>query len=405
MLNLNHYKITDLFVAFYVIAIIFMLSFLGLGRLGTSVLIPLGFLYLFLNKFKTLKYILGLKAIKWYLFFFIFTSISILYANDSGAAIKTQGKTFIVFMFSLLVFAYAINFLRNVYFFYVVNCLVLLFIAIIVLKTGVSIGDGDRADDVGLNANTYGYYIYNGLFSLFILYTKLGLKKKNRRLLFILIIVASICSFWLVLISASRGASIITSLLVIGNVFIISSISKKGVFKKLFFLILTSFFLIYTISYLNDNYLQNSYLLKRFDQMEEVENPREFLASNAIEVGLRNPIIGVGAGNYALIPKRIEQGSFSHNTFTEIFANFGSIGLFLFGGFFLTVLFKLRRLLRFKNENTKIVLYQILLFLILFLVYSTLYVVYLSNVFMHLLFVIYAHLSILDRNLLVKNKI
>ena len=177
MLNLNHYKITDLFVAFYVIAIIFMLSFLGLGRLGTSVLIPLGFLYLFLNKFKTLKYILGLKAIKWYLFFFIFTSISILYANDSGAAIKTQGKTFIVFMFSLLVFAYAINFLRNVYFFYVVNCLVLLFIAIIVLKTGVSIGDGDRADDVGLNANTYGYYIYNGLFSLFILYTKLGLKK------------------------------------------------------------------------------------------------------------------------------------------------------------------------------------------------------------------------------------
>ena len=193
--------------------------------------------------------------------------------------------------------------------------------------------------------------------------------------------------------------------MVIGNVFIISSISKKGVFKKLFFLILTSFFLIYTISYLNDNYLQNSYLLKRFDQMEEVENPREFLASNAIEVGLRNPIIGVGAGNYALIPKRIEQGSFSHNTFTEIFANFGSIGLFLFGGFFLTVLFKLRRLLRFKNENTKIVLYQILLFLILFLVYSTLYVVYLSNVFMHLLFVIYAHLSILDRNLLVKNKI
>jgi O-antigen ligase len=396
-------RINDLMVCFYVIAIIFLLSFIGIGEIGTNIMIPLGIFYLFSSKFSLFKYALSHKAIKWYFIFCFFTSISIVYAIDPVAAFKTQKKMLIVFAFSLIVFSYAVSSVRYIYTMYVTNAFMLLILIIYVLSLGVTINVG-RADDTGLNANTYGYYIFNGLFSLFILYSGTKIKKKLRVIFLIFLIAACIFSLWIILLSASRGASIITGFLIIGNIFIIFSLSKKGVLKRLVFFLFTLLSLIYFITYLNDNYFQDSYLSKRFQLLEEVETPRELLINNAIEIGIRNPIIGVGAGNFAIIQKTYEQGSFSHNTFTEIFANFGLLGLVLYGGFFSNILFKLRKLFKYSDINTKIILYQILLFLIAFNIYSTLYVVYLSNVFMHLLFVVYAHILMLDRNLLIKVK-
>ena len=133
-------------------------------------------------------------------------------------------------------------------------------------------------------------------------------------------------------------------------------------------------------------------------QMSRIDAAK-LASKKAIEIGIDNPVIGVGAGNYAIIPKEIEPGSFSHNTFTEVFANFGIIGLIIYLKMLLLLTFKILKNFRTKNIKIRIINYQFLLFFLGFLIYNTLYVVYLSTIFMHFLFVIYAHIVYIDRQI------
>ena len=168
-------------------------------------------------------------------------------------------------------------------------------------------------------------------------------------------------------------------------------------FRKVIVSIFLVVGLFYLAAFVSDNYLKDSYLLKRFNDLEERETPRQFHARKAIEIGSDNPLIGVGAGNYAIVPKAIEQGSFSHNTFTEVFANFGLVGVFMYLIMLFALAIKIRKNLKTNNNRIRVINYQILLFFLVFVIYNTLYVVYLSNIFMHFLFVIYAHLLLIER--------
>lgn len=392
----SKFSIKNLFASFYVINIIFLFSFLGLGQLATIVFIPLGLSYICLFKSSKLKYALSQKAIKWHLLFCFFTSISIFYAIDSQVAFETQKKLLIVSIFSLIVFSLAVTSARYIHIIYVTNVIILLFLFLYVFSLGSASGVG-RIDNSNLNANTYGYYIFNGLYSLFMIGSGILFKKKYKVINTFFLLAVCILSLWLILLTASRGAFIITVLLISGNIFIIFSLSKTSIAKKTLFLILTSISLFFSFDYFYENYFYDSYLFKRFQILEDVETPREQLFYSAIEIGVSNPILGVGSGNFAKIQKTKDAGSFSHNTFTEIFANYGLLGLILYAIFHFVIFYKLKRLFEKSNYHTKIILQQILLFLILFNFYSAFYVVYLTTAFMHLLFVIYAHILTLEK--------
>lgn len=392
------YNLREFIVVVYVISIIFLLSAIGMGRLGTYVLIPLGF-FMVLTKFVKIKFIFRRVLVKWYSLLFVMSSLSIFYAISPEAAISTQSKMAIVFLFCLTIFSFAIESFRNVNLIYYANALVLLIVFLYVLFLGVTLSKGGRADDSVLNANTYGYYIFNGLTSLFLLLSSIKLKSTLRFLFLLIIVLFCVFSIWLILISASRGAAVIIALLIVGNFFIIFFLKRKGAIKKFFLLLFFVSGLIYSLDYLNDNYFKNSVLSQRFEVLEDLETPREFHLRKAIEIGLENPVFGVGAGNYAIIPKQIEQGSFSHNSFAEIFANFGITGLLIFFLFLSQVPKKIINLFKRAKFKEKVVLYHILLYLIGFSIYSAFYIVYLSTTFLHFYFLIYANLILIEKKI------
>jgi O-antigen ligase len=389
-------RIDRLIATVYVIAITFVLHALDLGQVGTVVVIPIGFIYFFLSKTGRIASIVSSKPMFWYIIFFLYSSFSILYSIDRDMAIKTQSKMFIVLLFSIAVFTYALNSIKTVKACFVANVIVLFSLALYVLRSGVSYDISDRLHNGILNANAYGYFVFTGLSGLFMLYT-LGQNKRQKVLYMILILVGSISSISLILASASRGASIIAGLLIVGNIFVIVTAGKTGMFKKMIVSVIFGLVLFNVGNYVNNKFLKESYLLTRFDSLEERETPREFHVRKALEIGWENPLLGVGSGNYAVVPKKIEQGSFSHNTFTEVFANFGFIGLLLYFSILSNIGFKMIKNLKMNNNRMKVLNYQILLFFLLFLVYNGLYIVYLTPLFMHFLFVVYALTVIIGR--------
>lgn len=392
------YNSRELTYFIYAILILFLLSFLGLGKLGTNVLIPLTF-FSILNKPLKIKFIFKLSLVKWYSLIIVISSFSIFYAISPDAAISAQLKKAIVFLFSLTILSFAIESFRNIKLLYLANIFVFLFLIMYVLSTGLELNTSGRADVSILNANSYGYYIFNGLTSIFFLYSSLKFKSKFRVLFFILIIIFCILSSWLVLLSASRGASIITSILIIGNFYLLFIVSRKSRTIKFFTILFFLIGLIFTVNYVENNHYKDSHLNKRFGELESRESPRQFHLRKAIEIGFDNPIIGVGSGNYAIIPKEIEQGSFTHNSFAEIFANFGFLGLIIFFFFLIQIPKKVIKLLKFANDKHKLILYQILFYCFVFVMYSFFYVSFMSTVFMHFFFLVYAHLIFIEKEI------
>ena len=233
-------RINSIIAAVYVLAVNFLLHALELGQVGTIVVIPMGFLYFFLLKPVRIVPILLIKPLFWYIIFFLFASFSILYSIDSDAAFEVQKKMLIVLLFTISVFAYALNSIKTVKVFFITNIIVLFILIIYVLSLGVNNNASGRLEDTILTANTYGYYVFTGLISLFMLYPYIQ-NRKQKILYLILLVVGCVFSVMLVVESASRGASIITGLVIIGNVFIINTASKKGILRKVIVLIIFVF--------------------------------------------------------------------------------------------------------------------------------------------------------------------
>lgn len=380
------------FIIFSVIILsTFLLSAIGLGRIATLFLIPLIFVWFFLSRPKISAYIIKQKSIKNYVYFFIWACVSIFYAEHTDAALVTQQKFLIVLLFSLAVMSYAIISIKNINLVYYAFIFSLIILIGFVFQSGIQLEMETRLEEGLLNANSYGYYIFNGLFSSFIIYSQLN---KFKTLFLSALILLIILSFYVVIVSASRGALIILTLLVIFSFFILYYYSVKTKIKRLIVFVLFTVIGFFTISFAYSKYIKNTILMDRFFELEETEGPREFHMRKAIEIGFSNPIIGIGAGNYAKITKRIETGSFSHNTYTEIFANYGLIGLILYLSFF-TVVFN--KIYKTVTSKTKVKLYLILLYLILFLIYNIFYVTYLTAEFTSMLFVVFSHVLILHR--------
>ena len=290
--------------------------------------------------------------------------------------------------------SYAIISIRNLNVVYSAFIFSLILLLVIVYQSGRLSEIDNRLEDGVLNSNGYGYFIFNGLLCSFIIYSQLN---KFKTLFLIALILLIILSFYVVIVSASRGALIILSLLVTFGFFILYYYSARTIYKRLLVLVLFTLLGYLTISFTYANYLENSVVLYRFNQLQENESTRKFHMIKALEIGFSNPFVGIGAGNYAKVPKLIEPGSFSHNTYTEIFANYGLIGLTFYLSFFAIILNEIKETFRLVPVKSKVTLYLILLYILLFLIYNMFYVTFLTAEFTGMLFAVFSHVLILRR--------
>ncbi|MDC0296332.1 O-antigen ligase family protein [Akkermansiaceae bacterium] len=368
-------------VFIYALIVIFIFPQYGLGRVATTLIIPVGFLFSTLLHRKNYRRVMNSKPFLIYITFVMLSGLTIIYSLDRLVAVDSVAKSFVVLLFSISIFSIGCSSLRLYKALLVTASCTPLLLFWIFVGNGSNLEAVDRYES-SLDPNSFGYYSFVGLSALFILKTF-----KNNLAVKVGIIVSIIISFSFGVIYASRSTFIITVLIsVLGYSFDIynSGNSKLKTFYK--FLIL-SVIIMFVFEFFATN-LVDKLIFQRFQRLETAETPRQFHLKKAIEIGLQNPVFGVGAGNYAVIPKSVEFGSFSHNTFTEVFANFGFIGLTLYL-YLQYIIFKgLKNRLRNKKIFKSHLIAQLLVVFFVFQVYSLFYVTYLDTIFMFLFSII-----------------
>ena len=240
----------------------------------------------------------------------------------------------------------------------------------------------DRVTDSALNANTLGYYTFF-VTSIVFYWGEVVHKRLLKIILHILFLLSIPLSFYVAIITASRQILII-QIPLIGLLLSLRYFKGKK-FGPLILAILVAYFGIYYFGEQTTDIYEQSYLNQRYDS--GIENDiRTMLIMDAIKTGIDNPIVGVGPGccgyyNYG-------RNSFSHCTYTELFANTGVLGAFLFIS--LIVIFMVRQIKRYFKTRDSFYLY----FLVVGFIYALdnmFYVFYLDPWLMSFFIIIANH--------------
>ena len=223
-----------------------------------------------------------------------------------------------------------------------------------------------RLNDSKLNANMIGYYTFYLTFVIYILgeITQKPIVSLCFKFLFIGMLFVS---YFAAYITASRQILLIQVPLLL---FLLYGRYMKKVRArvKLIFLILCV-----PIIFILKGLIMQTYddsLLQRRNQIEISEDSRALLAKDAFRVGMDHFFLGVGNGNYA---KYSYSQDFSHNSYLELFANTGIIGLSIY--LYLLISYLKVQCWRYKVTKDKMFL-NFIIFFIIFCFYNIFYVFY-----------------------------
>ena len=218
------------------------------------------------------------------------------------------------------------------------------------------VSETDRLDDEKLNANTLAYFLFYATFAFFELkrFVNNGFARRFIEVCFILMIPLT---FIVALLTASRQVLII-QIPLITILFYIRYIRKTKTITKIIFFIVAFTGVLLVAPYVSDIY-EDSYLKTR-NEIDINEDGRTLLLKNAINVGNEYFPFGVGPANYMFYSPN---GLFSHNTYAELYANEGIVGLCLY--LWLVILFVRRQWKRYWASHDK----QYLIFFVFGIIY------------------------------------
>jgi O-antigen ligase len=315
---------------------------------------------------------------------FLWMLLTGVVANDKTLFISQIKKTFGVVLFCTIIFTFSIINKKYLYVLYFLFCIKFLYFFLYSLNNNLLVTEytNSRFNIDELNANAFGYF---GFFAITGSYLIL-LKARSRTEIFIawtLVVFCTSFGVYSVLVAASRAGFIVilASSALYSIIYFFFPISKRSIL----FVFIVIAFMILCFGRISST-LEKSYLLSRFHQVEN--DSRKDLFKHAIDVGLQNPIFGVGSGNFVTFD---QLGS--HSSYAELFANNGFIGLLLF---LVLVLESVRisfKLVRIKSAYHKHSLI-FLVFFILFLFYNFFYWFYLNIFLLGFFFLLRTHMEL-----------
>ena len=239
------------------------------------------------------------------------------------------------------------------------------------LLPNLKIGQERIASDDMLNANTISYYTFFCAFILF-LFGELAHKKTWATIWNILFIGMLPMTFIVAIITASRQVILVIAPMILWLLLHRYLFSKQTqLWKKIVCVVSIITALYFAIPYAIDTY-SNSQLDKRYQQ-SIAGDERLVLLQEAVEMGCKHPIFGLGPGNFQLHSTR---GLFSHCSFTELFANHGVIGVLIYLSMLICFCWETWRRWRKTRDSA---CFAFWLFSIFFVFYQMFYVWYVDN--------------------------
>lgn len=192
-----------------------------------------------------------------------------------------------------------------------------------IMSTMIELGGRERVNDDKLNANTIAYFTFFLTFVVFILGEILKSYKLKR--IFQLLFFATIpLSFWVAIITASRQVLILQVPLILVLLYL-RYVKYGGVKSKFFIITVFVILFIYSAGYVINEY-EGSFLAKR-SEVAITDDNRFLLVKESIEIGLNNLFVGVGP---ACVKFFTTEKAFAHNTFLELFAGTGIVGMIIY---------------------------------------------------------------------------
>ena len=319
MIDLYNIEKSDLYVLICVFfAAIVSLFADSINAIALYVVLPSAFIVTFLGTGRIFveKYFNLLTA----LYFWIL--ISTLWATNLDVALVQLKQCLGSFILCYIIAVMARD-IRNI------ELLYLLFVVILlmdwyyaynnifnVIELGV-----ERINDEKLNANTLAYHTFYATFAIYMLGE---ISFNGKRIYDILFILMLPLSFFTAIYTVSRQVLII-QLPLISILLYIRYLKNNAIEKKFRFFFIAIFLLLTISPWVIDEY-DNSYLKER-NEINIEDDSRTKLAKDALKVGFEYFPLGVGPGNYVV---HSYNKHFSHNTYTELFANEGIVGLIIY---------------------------------------------------------------------------
>ena len=236
-----------------------------------------------------------------------------------------------------------------------------------IVKEAVDIGES-RIVGLSGNANGLGFVMLNGVWAVILLYRIMDryLRIVSRLLLIGLLVLFS----YYVLNTASRKSLLV--LCVMLCLWFVWLLPRRktgaGVFFRIFALIIIPLIILPLTAYI----MSDTLIGQRFQHLLDAgggsaiegykANIRYALVMDGIEYWLRNPIAGIGIGNFSMVHW---SGLYSHSDFIEPLACTGLIGFILYQGFAFSILVRLLKLLMLRlPEDVEYILKGMVVFIV-----------------------------------------
>lgn len=346
------------------------------NSIAINIFLPIAFSFAVL-RLKTIPFV---GALKKYLFMWFFFIISFSFAIDGNEAFREIKMMLGVVLVASILYIIGNN-KKIIPYFYGTYIIFYLGMIYFVQKSGILLSldyQNERMDLEELNANCFGYYTFYLTSAIFIL----GDIVKNKRLayffkvLFLLMIPLTI---EVALLTASRQIVVIQIPLISACIYIRYFLNSK----KYWIYCIPLLILLIIVGDSVMSIFEDSLLSQRF-QIKSEDDSRTPLIYKAIEVGFEHPLVGVGPGCFKLFTN----GDFAHNTYLEIFANYGifaAVYYIWFLGDFIITQWK-----RYKNTRENIFL-TIFIIGVIFMLDNMFYVFYTGLWLMLFLFLLSLH--------------
>lgn len=231
---------------------------------------------------------------------------------------------------------------------------------------------------IGLNPNNFGLLMAIGAMLSLYFYNL----ENNKFSIYKLVVIVMLIMFSIFsLLSGSKKAL----LLLVSGFIALKTMSKDkdNIFKSIAAISITIPIMIYfifnnsTLYSILGSRLESTYLtITKQNSTKTVDKSyveRDFYKKKALELFNDHPIVGVGINNFASYMRDINYShvAYSHNNYTELLSTLGVIGTILYYSYFISIILKLMKLIKNKDEDYNLnILFIIMIFMFLILDYG-----------------------------------